>query len=122
MPVTRQFVQRDPRYSIPMAVDACVEFNFPNPSGRRLVLPLLELSVSGLSFIVDHELPLLVRGARLEGVLVRVGDSEISGRLLLKRLTRGVRSEAIYGGVFYPETEQDQNKIGAVLTGLASRA
>ena len=71
MPVTRQFVQRDPRYAVPVAVDACVEFSFPNPNGRRLVLPLLELSASGLSFIVDHELPLLVRGARLEGVLVR---------------------------------------------------
>ena len=37
--VTREFIQRDPRYPIPVAAGACVEFNYPNPHGRRLSLP-----------------------------------------------------------------------------------
>ena len=119
---TRQFAQRDPRYPVPIAVDASLEFNFPNPGGRRLVLRLLELSIAGLSFVAEHELPLLVRGARIEGVVIRVGNSEIAGRVLIKHHTRARGAEVIYGGFFYPETEQDQNKLSSVITGLASQA
>ena len=67
-------------------------------------------------------MPLLVRGARLQGVTLSVGDSQIGGRLLIKHQTRGARSETIYGGVFYPDTEQDQNRLGCVVSRLASRS
>jgi hypothetical protein len=119
---TYRFTQRDPRYPVPMALDASLEFNFPNPDGRRLVLRLLELSIAGLSFAAESELPLLVRGARLDGVVIRIGGGEIAGRMLIKHRTRARGPEVIYGGYFYPETEQDQNRLGSVITRLARRA
>ena len=37
MSVTRTFAQRDPRYPIPPAVEARVEFCYPNPDGLWIV-------------------------------------------------------------------------------------
>jgi hypothetical protein len=105
-----------------MALDASLEFNFPNKEGRRLVLRLLELSIAGLSFVAENDLPLLVRGARIEDVLIRVGGREIAGRMLIKHRTPARGAEIIYGGFFYPETEQDQNKLSSVVSRLASGA
>jgi hypothetical protein len=120
MQETKSFVQRDPRYAIPPNVDARVEFNYPNPEGRRLSLQLLDLSVSGLSFVADHELPLVVRGAKLEGAVIRVGDAEIEGKLLIKHFTRGEAYEVMYGAILFPENAQDQQKLNDVISMLAS--
>jgi hypothetical protein len=120
MAATRTFLQRDPRYPIPPAVEARVEFNYPNPSGRRLSLLLLDISASGLSFVADHELPLVVRGANVDGVEVRVGDTNIEGKLVIKHLTRGDAYEVMYGGVFYPASAPDQQRLNDVISMLAT--
>lgn len=122
MPTTRSTVQRDPRYAIPPLVEACVEFRYPNPKGRRLSMPLLDLSVAGLSFAADSALPLIVRGARIENVVVLLGDIRIEGKLLVMHSTPGGPSGVVYGAVFYPATEEDQLRLNGVIAGLASRS
>jgi hypothetical protein len=119
MTVIKTFAQRDPRYPIPPAVDARVEFSYPNPGGRTLSTLLIDISVAGLSFVADHELPLVVRGARLEKVVVWVGDVEIRGSLLVKHFTRGAGSEVMYGGIFYPDSQADQLRLSQVIAELA---
>jgi len=122
MPMIRSTVQRDPRYTVPPLVEAFVEFRYPNPGGRRLSLSLLDISVAGLSFAADSELPLIVRGARIENVVVLLGDIRIEGKLLVMHSTRGGPTGIVYGAVFYPATEQDQLRLNGVIAGLASRA
>lgn len=115
----QQAIQRDPRYPVPPGVDALVEFHYPNPHGRRLSTSLAELCVAGLAFVVDHELPLVVRGARIESVVVRLGDAELGGKLLIRHATEDDRGRFVYGAIFYPSTEHDQLKLNGILTGMA---
>lgn len=121
MPRTRSTVQRDPRYTIPPLLEAFVEFRYPNPNGRLLSMPLTDMSVAGLSFAADSELPLIVRGARIEDVVVLLGDIRIEGKLLVMHCTPG-GARTVYGAVFYPATEPDQRRLSEVISGLASQA
>ena len=121
MSATRSTVQRDPRYTMPPFMEAYVEFRYPNSSGRRLSMPLLDISVAGLSFAAGSGLPLIVRGARIEGVVVLLGDIRMEGKLLIMHATAGGPSGVAYGAVFYPATEQDQLRLNGVIAGLASR-
>ena len=98
-----------------------MEFRYPNPNGRLLSMPLTDLSVAGLSFAADSELPLIVRGARIEGVVVLLGDIRIEGKLLVMHCTPG-GPRVFYGAVFYPATEPDQRRLSEVISGLASQA
>jgi hypothetical protein len=119
--MTRSNVQRDPRYRIPPLLEAFVEFRFPNPDGRLLSMRLTDLSVAGLSFVADSELPLIVRGARIDGVTVLLGDIRMEGKLLIMHATPG-GPRVLYGAVFYPATEEEQRKLSEVISGLASQA
>jgi hypothetical protein len=114
-------LQRDQRYSMPLAVDATARFNYPNPNGQRRTATLLELSASGLSFVAENELPLIVRGAKLEGVVIQVGDTEIEGKLLIKHVTKGESDEVVYGGVFYPATMAGQQELNRIIFRLDDR-
>lgn len=120
MSATPSGIQRDPRYLVPPGVDACVEFHYPSPHGRRLSSQLLELCVAGLSFLIDRELPLVVRGAWLDSVVVRLGDSELGGKMLIKHRTEDDLGQFVYGGIFYPATEHDQLKLNGILSGLSA--
>lgn len=121
MAKTRSTVQRDPRYRIPPLLEAFVEFRYPNPNGRLLSMPLTDLSVAGLSFAASSELPLIVRGARIEDVVVLLGDIRMEGKLLIMHSTPG-GPRVVYGAVFYPATEPDQLRLSGVIEGLASQA
>jgi len=121
MSTIRSTVQRDPRYRIPPLLEAFVEFRYPNPDGRLLSMPLTDLSVAGLSFAADSELPLIVRGARVEGVVVLLGDIRMEGKLLIMHSTPG-GPRVTYGAVFYPATEEDQRKLSEIISGLESQA
>jgi len=117
----KNILQRDQRFSMPLAVEATVRFNYPNPNGQRRSMTLLELSASGLSFVAENELPLIVRGAKLEGVVIQVGDTEIEGKLLIKHLTTGESAEVLYGGVFYPATMTGQQELSGIISRLNDR-
>jgi hypothetical protein len=114
-------IQRDPRYAIRNSEIAYVEFAYPNSGGRMLRLPLIDLSVAGMAFALDEDLPLLVRGARLSPVTLRVGECRIEGSCVVKHVTRRRASGFLCGAVFYPETEQDMARLSGVLDHVASQ-
>jgi len=119
MPATRQQMQRDPRFAIPPDLDGRIAFHYPNAEGRRITASLLDLSIAGLSFALDHELPLIVRGARIEGAVLLVADREIEGNVRIMYCSRDEAGPAIYGGIFYPATERDQLEMNGLLAALA---
>jgi hypothetical protein len=113
--------RRDPRVSTFSPGSAWVEFGYPNANGRRLRMALLDISVSGLSFSVKGDLPLVVPGAQFEDVIVRVGDCEIHGHFVVKHIALG-GPEVACGGMFYPKAVPDLLKLNGVIAGAMARA
>jgi hypothetical protein len=121
MPVAGPNTQRDPRFAVPPELNGRVEFRYPNRVGRVLMPRLHDISVSGVAFSLDHELPLMVRGARIEDAVVRIGDLELGGRLLVRHGTGTGAGTMVYGCVFYPSTERDLALLDTALVGLEQR-
>jgi hypothetical protein len=114
-------VKRDQRFAFLQAKNARVSFCYPNQDGTPIDQPLVDISVSGMSFALERELPLLSRGAVIAGVLVRIGDCEMRGKLLIKHVTRN-GSDVICGAVFYPASEIDMNKLNGMIAGISAHA
>ena len=109
--------QRDRRYTILRPDKAVVEFSHGRRDWR---LPLVDLSVAGLSFSVDEEVPGLDEGLKLEGVVVRITECEMHGDLLIRRATANPDWSTHYGAIFYPAAEADMLKLNGVLAGIAA--
>jgi hypothetical protein len=107
--------QRDRRYPILRPQKACIEFSH----GRRdWCLPLLDISVAGLSFTVDEEVPGLENGLKLEDAVVRISDCEMHGHLVIRHATSNPDWTTHYGAIFYPAEEADMLKLNGVLAGI----
>ena len=104
------------RYAIPPGSAARVEFDYPGPNGRHCSQPLLDLSVSGLSFACADELPGIDSGTTLSPAVVHVGDCDVHGELLVMHVTDGART--IVGALFYPAHDIDLVKWKGVLAGV----
>ncbi|HXV76008.1 MAG TPA: PilZ domain-containing protein [Candidatus Polarisedimenticolaceae bacterium] len=114
MTTDTRFRQRDKRYPVLRPAAAFIEFHF----GRRpWKLPLLDLSVGGLSFRTTDEAPGVAAGARLESVL-HVGDCQMRGVVIVRHATEQTDTTVHYGGVFYPAEEGDLLKLNGVLGGI----
>jgi hypothetical protein len=107
--------QRDRRYKILRPDKAAVEFSHGRRDWR---LPLVDLSVAGLSFTVDEEVPDLVEGLKLENVVVRITECEMHGDLVVRRATSEADWSTTYGAIFYPAEEADMLKLNGVLAGI----
>jgi hypothetical protein len=112
--------QRDRRFALLVSRDARVQFAYPANSELRRDQPLLDISVTGLSFGLEHELPLLVRGAVIHGAVVRVGDCDMTGKLLVKHLTRS-EDQFVCGAVFYPASEMESVKLNGLIAGISAQ-
>ena len=106
------------RYRVDSARVANVEFCYPGPNGRSFVLPLVDLSITGFSFKLEEPLSGLENGSTIEAVVVRVGDCEIKGDLLVMHLTDEHEGEACCGAFFYPENEPELVKLKCVVAGI----
>ena len=107
--------QRDRRYTILRPDKAAVEFSHGRRDWR---LPLVDLSVAGLSFTVDEEVPGLTEGLKLEDVVVRITECEMHGDLVIRRATSQADWSTHYGAIFYPAEEADMQKLNGVLAGI----
>jgi len=107
--------QRDRRYPLFRPHKASVEFAW----GRKTwLLPLVDVSVAGLSFVTDEEVPGLAVGARIEDAVVRVAECEIRGNVAVRHATSHPDWTTLYGGIFYPAAEADLLKLSGVLAGI----
>ena len=107
--------QRDRRFPLFRPQKALVEFDF---DGRAWRLPLVDVSVTGLSFVTDEEVPGLRIGVRIESAVLRVADCEIRGNVAIRHVTPHPDWTTLYGGIFYPAEESDLNRLSGLLAGI----
>jgi hypothetical protein len=120
MSTTTKSRRRQIRHSVSPHRDAWVEFEYPSPNGRRHRVKLVNLSCSGISFIVDPEegLAALEPGTDIPGAIVRIGNCMIYGDMLVMHLTPRGGSDLICGALFYPKSDGDLVKLKGVIAGM----
>jgi len=104
------------RYAVERQDAATVEFEH---AGRRLCLPVYNLSAAGVSFASREEADFadLEAGLQLRGAVVRLGDCHIRGELLVMHVS-GRGTGRICGALFYPATDGDLTRLNGVLAGM----
>ena len=109
------------RIPIPRAERAFVEFDYPQPMGKRRRLVLLDMSNDGLCFALPfYGLIGIDLSTHILDVLVRIGSCEIGGELLVSHVTRESEERTLCGGRFYPATETDRLQMTKAIMGLGS--
>ncbi len=68
---------------------------------------LKDLSASGLSFVLSHELPGLEPGRLLEEVTFQVRGQTIRGEIVVMHVTPEPTAGSCCGALFYPATDED---------------
>jgi hypothetical protein len=79
---------------------------------------MLDLSVAGLSFMVEESVPALEVGTRIENAVVRIAECEMQGHLVIRHVTGQADMTTHYGAIFYPRDESDLLKLNGVLAGI----
>ena len=111
--------REDPRYFLPHALGA--EMEFDGPDGTRHRYPLLDISIRGASFSLPLRLEGIDEGAMLGNAVIRVDDLEIQGNFSVLHATRRFRAHYSCGVQFYPKTDLDQNQLVSFVSRLGAR-
>jgi len=106
------------RYALSKSHNARLEFDYPGPGGKHYDLPLIDISVSGLSFRCGDELPGLDSGTTLSPAVIRLGKCDIHGDLLVMHVTSGQSVETTCGALFYPAKDADLMKLKSAIAGI----
>jgi len=96
---------------------AAVEFSYPNPNGRDFNQPLIDISIAGFSFHIENPVPDIDHGEQIEEAVVRLGDCEIKGDIIIMHLTNE-GSRTLCGALFYPSDESELVKLKCVVAGI----
>jgi hypothetical protein len=110
--------RRDERHHLSPDLKARVEFDYP--SGKRWRLELVDLSVAGVAFALDQGHPKMECGSHLSDVFIHVGETEMSGDLVILHVTRDSDSRTVCGALFHPASEEHQIKLKEVIEGVTS--
>ncbi len=109
------------RLAVPRAERAFVEFDYPQPTGKRRRLSLLDLSTAGLCFALPfYGLSGIELSTHLLDVIVRIDGCEIEGELLVSHVTRESDERILCGGRFYPAAESDRLQMTKAIASLES--
>ncbi len=112
----------EPRHRIDTGEAAVVEFDYPQPLGRRRRLTLHDMSTGGICFTLPfHGLSGIDPATHILDVVVRIGRCEIAGELLVSHKTRVSNERVRCGGRFYPSTESDHLQLVKAIASLESR-
>jgi len=98
--------------------EAFVEWAPPGRVGELRRLPLIDISVSGLSFALGDELPGIENGSNLSNAVIRLGECEIHGDLVVMHLTAQTDTRTICGALFYAASDQDLLKLRSAVAGM----
>jgi len=116
---TKTASRMEERISVPPTERAFVEFDYPQPSGKRRRLSLLDMSSAGLCFALPfYGLAGVDLSTHIIDVVVRIGDREIEGELLVSHVTRHSEERILCGGRFYPATKTDCLQLTKAIAGL----
>ena len=120
MPTTKTACRRtQQRFTIVDEASASVEFDFPAPNGRHYSLPLANISISGISFVLepDRAPGELEIGEDLTNATITVAGCSMSGELVVMHMTEEA-GQAICGALFYPAGDADLVKLKSVIAGM----
>jgi hypothetical protein len=106
------------RHSARGSEEAFVELAWPERGSERRRLPLVDISISGLSFAIGDELPGIENGSCIPHALIRFGDCEIRGELVVMHLTPQTETRTICGALFYAASDQDLLMYRSVVAGM----
>lgn len=95
------------RYSPPETATAEVRFGYPRSDGAPCVMRLRDLSASGLSFIINRDLPGFEIGRSINGASLAFGATLMHGDLLVMRLTPDAGPGSVCGALFFPRDDED---------------
>lgn len=84
-----------------------VRFSYPDERGRRHEAALRDVSVAGLSFLMDKAHPELGEGDTLKAVEVEILGSRLHGELVVMHAMRHGDGSGHCGGLFFPATDDD---------------
>jgi hypothetical protein len=97
-----------------------VEFRFPEGErGRDLRLPVSDLGVSGLGFVLEEHLPGLDLGTGIKGATLCHGERKIAMDLLVLHVTEEFASDAVCGCLLYPASDAALREFKDLLDELA---
>jgi hypothetical protein len=97
---------------------AVVEMTYPQPTGPSHEFPLVDISISGLSFIFEDELPGIDSGDALSDVVVRLADCDIRGELVVMHVTAHSETRRVCGALFYAASDTDLLKWRSAIAGM----
>jgi hypothetical protein len=118
-PVNRR---RQSRHVLTFDPAGRAEFGYPDPGGHPCSMPLRDMSASGLSIVLAHEMPGLEAGSRLDGATIRVGKREFRADLLVMHVTPGPSEGAVCGALVYPAEDSDLLTMREVIADLEARS
>jgi hypothetical protein len=98
--------------------EACVELSTPNRTGERFRLPLMDISISGLSFVIGDELPGIENGTDLPDAVIQLGECTIRGDLVVMHLTPQTDTRTLCGALFYAASDEDLLKLRGAVAGM----
>jgi hypothetical protein len=98
--------------------EACVELSTPHRRDERCRLPLMDISVSGLSFVIGDELPDIENGSDLSDAVIHLGECQIRGDLVVMHLTPQTDTRTICGALFYAASDSDLIKLRSAVAGM----
>lgn len=107
--------RRHPRWRLPDDGRHVIDLRWPSRSGRPFSMALHDLSPSGLSFRLEHELPGIEVCSPLRGVVVQLGEVEIRADLVVIHLTSRPGHPTVCGTLVYPATDDDLRALRAWL-------
>ncbi|ANM30792.1 PilZ domain-containing protein [Moorena bouillonii] len=106
--------RQHPRFEFD-ASEAWIEFGYPRPCDHQCRMRVRDVSVGGISFELEHELPGLGIGTNLDNVVLRIGNLAIKGDVVVMRLTTQ-SDTTVCGGIFYPQSDNDSVKLDQMMT------
>jgi hypothetical protein len=99
-----------------------VEFRFPEgEGGREFRLPVADLGVSGLGFVLEEHLPGLDLGTGIKGATLLHGERRIAMDLLVLHVTQDFASYAVCGCLLYPASDAALRQFKDLLDELANQ-
>ncbi|HKQ62110.1 MAG TPA: hypothetical protein VJS92_12540 [Candidatus Polarisedimenticolaceae bacterium] len=105
------------RYALPQG-GGRLEFEHPGAADGRAQLVIVDISVSGVSFVLETNGPRIDIGATLPAVRVHLGSCELRGELLVMHVTTEANGRAVCGALFYPESDTDLLMLKSAVAGL----
>ncbi len=114
------YTRHSRRHAVDRPEQTYAELCHPSPGGAIYRLPLLNISLHGVSFLAPPELAEVSVGARLDELVLRVGLLEIRGEMTLCHVTAKPDGRNVCGGRFHPVRDSDRRKLDELIAAFES--